>query len=312
MRLFKNLVCIAAFAVAISSCNNVDFKKTKGGMPYKLFPSKEGKKAVVGGYLKVNMITKKNDSVMQTTYGGAPTYVPVTKESQPYDLSEIITTLKEGDSVYSERLIDTFMKRAPDQLPPNFKKGDKIITTIKVLKVLNTEEETRLDYEKEQTAASAGQLRIDDKTLADYLAKNNIKADKLEGGTYVQILTPGTGEQVAAGKFVSLKYKGTTLAGKVFDTNMDNSFNHTAPMDMVVGAQPLIKGFEDGIKALKEGAKAKLFIPSSQAYGSNAPPEIGPNANLVFDIEVLKVANQAPPPPPSNNPAPPTIDTTRR
>jgi FKBP-type peptidyl-prolyl cis-trans isomerase len=71
----------------------------------------------------------------------------------------------------------------------------------------------------------------------------------------------------------------------------------------------LIKGFEEGIKELSEGAKAKLFIPSALAYGNNAPPEIGPNANLIFDIEVLDVANQ---PPPSNNPAPPTIDTTRR
>ncbi len=165
MRLFKTMFCVTAIAVAMSSCNSVDFKKTKGGMPYKLYPSKEGKKAVVGGYLKVNMITRKNDSVLQTTYGSAATYIPVTKESQPYDLSEIIGTLKEGDSIYSERLVDTFMKRTPGQLPPSFKSGDKIITSLRVLKVLNTEEETRLDYEKEQTKASAGQLIIDDKTL---------------------------------------------------------------------------------------------------------------------------------------------------
>jgi FKBP-type peptidyl-prolyl cis-trans isomerase len=303
MRLLKTMFSVAATAVMISSCDSVDFKKTKGGMPYKLYASKDGKKAVVGGYLKVNMTTKKNDSVLQTTYGGAATYVPVSKESQPYDLSELISTLKEGDSVYSIRMVDTFLKRTPGQLPPNFKAGDKIITTIKVLKVLNTEEETRQDYEKEQVTASAGQLKIDDKTLAEYLAKNNIKANKTGSGTYVQIIQPGTGDQVAAGKFVSLRYKGTTLAGKVFDTNMDSSFNHTAPMDMVVGSQPLIKGFEEGIKELREGAKAKLFIPSALAYGANGPPEIGANTNLIFDIEVLKVANQAPP---SNNATPPT------
>ena len=309
MRLVKTMFSIAAFAVAISSCNNVDFKKTKGGMPYKLFPSKEGKKAVVGGYLKVNIITKKNDSVLQTTYGSMPTYLPVSKESQPYDLSEIISTLKEGDSVYSVRLVDTFMKRTPGQLPPSFKKGDKIITSLRVLKVMNNEEETRIDYEKEQATASAGQIKLDDKVLADYFAKNNIKPNKIGSGTYIQVLTPGTGEKIETGKYVSLKYKGTTLAGKVFDTNMDNTFNHTDPMNLVVGSQPLIKGFEEGIKELSEGAKAKLFIPSALAYGNNAPPEIGPNANLIFDIEVLDVANQ---PPPSNNPAPPTIDTTRR
>ena len=303
MRLLKTMFSVAAIAITISSCNNVDFKKTKGGMPYKLYASKEGKKAVVGGYLKVNITTKKNDSVLQTTYGGPATYLPVSKESQPYDLSELISTLKEGDSIYTVRMVDTFMKRTPGQLPPNFKSGDKIITTVKVLKVLTTEEETKKDYEAEQMASSAGQLKIDDKTLTDYLAKNNIKANKIGSGTYVQILEPGTGEQVAAGKFVSLMYKGTTLAGKVFDTNMDTSFHHTDPMDMVVGSQPLIKGFEEGIKELKEGAKAKLYIPSALAYGQNAPPEIGPNANLIFDIEVLKVDNQ---PPPSNNMAPPT------
>lgn len=309
MQLFKTMFSITAFAVAVSSCTNVDFKKTKGGMAYKLFPGKEGKKAVEGGYLKVNLITKKDDSVMHTTYGGAPTYLPVTKESRPYDLSEIIPTLKEGDSVYAVQLVDTFMKQAPGQLPPSFKKGDKIITTIKVLKVLSTEEETRQDYEKEQALASANQIKVDDKALTEYLAKNNIQANKIGSGTYVQILTPGTGPKVEAGKYVSLKYKGMTLAGKVFDTNMDNSFNHTDPMNMVVGSQPLIKGFEEGIKELNEGAKARLFIPSALAYGNNAPPEIGRNANLIFDIEVLKVDNQ---PPPSNNTAPPTIDTTRR
>ena len=309
MRLLKTMFSVAAIAVMMASCDNVDFKKTKGGMPYKLYASKDGKKAVVGGYLKVNIITKKNDSVLQTTYGSAPTYLPVTNESQPYDLSELIPTLKEGDSLYSVRLVDSFLKKSPGSLPPSFKAGDKIITSLKVLKVLSTEEETRQDYEKEQTAASAGQLKIDDKTLQDYLAKNNIKANKIGSGTYVQILQPGTGEQVATGKFVSLKYKGTTLAGKVFDTNMDTSFHHTDPMDFVVGSQPLIKGFEEGIKELKEGAKAKIFIPSALAYGQNAPPEIGANANLIFDIEVLKVDNQ---PPPSNNPTPPTNDPTGR
>ena len=309
MRLFSTFLCIASIAVAMAGCNNVDFKKTKGGMPYKLFPSKSGKKVVAGNFLKVNTITKKNDSVLITTYGSMPSYIPVTNESQPYDLSELYPQLKEGDSLYTVRLVDTFLKRAPGQLPMSFKKGDKIITTVKILKVLNNEEETKQDYDKEMVAFSQTQLKKDDKILTEYFAKNNIQPQKTPGGTYVQILTPGAGEQITNGKFLSLKYKGMTLAGKVFDTNMDNSFNRTQPMEFVLGAQPMIKGFEDGLKMLRDGAKARLFIPSSMAYANNAPPEIGPNANLIFDIEVLKVSDQ---PPPSNNQAPPTIDTTRR
>jgi FKBP-type peptidyl-prolyl cis-trans isomerase FkpA len=235
----------------------------------------------------------------------------VTAETQPYDPSEIVSQLKQGDSVYMVQAMDTFIKRDPKSVPPNFKKGDKIITTIKVLDVFKTPEETQKDYEKEQLAASSGQMKKDDKIIADHLAKNKIQAQKVGQGTYVQVLTPGTGAEVTDGKHVSLKYKGTTFAGKVFDTNMDNSFNHTEPLSFVVGAQPMIKGFDEGIKGLKEGAKAKLYIPSSLAYGTNSPsPDIAPNTNMIFDIEVLKVSDKAPSTP--NMPSPAMPDSTRR
>jgi FKBP-type peptidyl-prolyl cis-trans isomerase FkpA len=67
MRIVSFLFSVAALAI-MSSCNNVDFKKTKGGLPYKLFPGKGEKKALAGGYLKVHMTTKINDSVLGTTY----------------------------------------------------------------------------------------------------------------------------------------------------------------------------------------------------------------------------------------------------
>lgn len=310
MRSVHLMLSVAAFAVVMASCNQVDFKKTKGGMPYKIFPGKGGKKAVAGGYIKAHMVTKINDSVLGSTYGKLPQYLPVSNETQPYDPSEIIASLKQGDSVYMVQMMDTFIKRNPQSVPPNFKKGDKIVTTIKVLDVFANPEETQKDFEKEQTAASSGQMKKDDKVITEHLSKNNIQAQKVGQGTYVQLITPGTGAEVTDGKYVSLMYKGATFAGKVFDTNMDNSFNHTEPLSFVVGGQPMIKGFDEGIKGLKEGAKAKLFIPSSLAYGMNPPPGIEPNTNMIFDIEVLSVRDKAPSTP--NMPAPPTPDSTQR
>ena len=310
MRVFQTMMLIAALAGVTSSCNNVDFKKTKGGLPYKIFPGKGKEKAVTGGFLKAHMTTKINDSLLGSTYGKAPQYLPVSNQSQPYDLSEIIPSLKKGDSVYFVQMMDTFIKRDPKSVPPNFKKGDKIITTLKVVEVFKSPEEAQKDFEKEQLAASAGQMKVDDKILSDFLAKNNINAQKVGQGTYVQVLEPGTGTPVTDGKYVSLKYKGATLAGKVFDTNMDNSFNHTEPLAFVVGAQPMIRGFDEGIKHLREGAKAKLYIPSSLAYGPNSPsPDIAPNTNMIFDIEVLKVEDKAPP---TNMQLPPTTGGSQR
>src|SRR5688572_19745871 len=137
MRLLKTMMCIAAIAMAISSCNNVDFKKTKSGLTYKLFPSSSGTKAVPGGFLKVNLIYKIKDSVLKSTYGTAPTYLPVpdsTNPGRPYDITEITHLLKKGDSVYLVQEIDTLFKGAPpESMPAFFKKGDKLFVSVKVL-----------------------------------------------------------------------------------------------------------------------------------------------------------------------------------
>jgi FKBP-type peptidyl-prolyl cis-trans isomerase FkpA len=316
MRYVNSIFSAAAFVLLVSSCNSVDFKKTKGGMPYKLYPGKGNKKVEPGNIIKINYSQKLNDSLLFATYDKGPVYIPVNNESQPYDISEIIPTLKEGDSVYAVQMVDTFMVRTPGSLPPQFKKGDKLITTIKILNVFKSPEEARADETKERQSAFKndpkiqGQLKKDDKVITEYLSKNNIKAEKVGSGTYVQIITPGNGPKIQDGKFVSLKYKGFTFGGKVFDTNMDTSFNHTEPLTMAIGSGRSIPGFEEGLKALSQGTKARLFIPSGLAYGEASPsPDIKANENLIFDIEVLEVKDQAPTP----NMAPsPNNDTNRR
>jgi FKBP-type peptidyl-prolyl cis-trans isomerase len=316
MRFVNSIFSAAAFVLLVSSCNSVDFKKTKGGMPYKLFPGKGSKKVESGNIIKVNYQVKLNDSIMMTTYDKSPMYAPVSNESQPYDITEIIPELKEGDSVYAVQMVDTLLARNPNQYPPQFKKGSKIIHTLKVLKVFNSPEEARADEIKERETAFKndpkiqGQLKKDDQVISDYLSKNNIKAQKVGSGIYVQIIAPGNGPKVQDGKHVSLMYKGFTLGGKVFDTNMDNSFNHTEPLTMEIGTGRSIPGFEQGLKALSQGDKARLFIPSSLAYGEAPPsPDIKANENLIFDIEVLAVKDQAPTP---NMPPSPNNDTSGR
>ncbi|MEI6945832.1 FKBP-type peptidyl-prolyl cis-trans isomerase [Paraflavisolibacter sp. H34] len=311
MRSVKFLFSAAAIAGIMSSCGNVDFKKTKGGMPYKLYPSKSGQKLAAGNFVKVNFTQKINDSVLFTTYDKSPVYFPVSAESQPYDISELIPTLKVGDSVYAVQLIDTFMKRNPGGIPPQFKKGDKLISTIKIEGVFKSQEEAQQDEAKERSAAFGrdtkvqGQLTKDIKAINDYLSKNNITANKTGNGTYVQVLTPGTGPKVEMGKFLKLRYKGTVMSnGKEFDSNMDGK---KPTLDFVLAEGGMIKGFVEGLQPLSQGAKARLFIPSALGYGENAPPQIGPNENLIFDVEVLEVS--APPSTPNMAPSP-TEDTT--
>lgn len=291
MRLVNSILGLAALTVFMGSCSNVDFKKTKGGMPYKLFSSNGGDSIKAGNFIKVNVTQKVKDSTVFSSYGGMPVYFQVSDASQPYDISEVLTSLKEGDSVYAVQLIDTFMARNPGGIPPTFKKGDKIVTTMKIMDVYKSPDEMQKDEEKEKMAMLQGE----DAAVKSYLSKNNIQAQKTGTGTYVQVLEQGTGAPVEEGKYVSLMYKGSTFGGKVFDSNMDTAFGHTDPLGFTVGTGGMIKGFDEGVRLLKEGAKARIFIPSLLGYGAQPPsPTIKPYEHLVFDVQVLDVADKAP------------------
>ena len=55
------------------------------------------------------------------------------------------------------------------------------------------------------------------------------------------------------------------------------------------GAHQMIPGVDEGVALLKKGSKATLYLPSPLGYGEQGPPNIGPNAILVFEVEITDV-----------------------
>jgi FKBP-type peptidyl-prolyl cis-trans isomerase FkpA len=300
MQIGKLIGAIAIIILAVG-CNSGNFKKTKGGMPYKVFSSGKGPKVQPGNWIKYHFTAKLDDSVLRTTYPIGPQYQQVQAATYPYDISEVISSLRKGDSVYAVQSVDTFLKR-PDKLPPYFKKGMKVITTLKILDVFNSEEEVKDDQAAESEIAfkndkkAQEQLAKDVQILNDWLSKNNIKGERTAGGTIIQRIAPGSGPAVTKGKYVTVKYKGTTLAGTVFDTNMDTSFKHTEPLGFYAGKGRMMRGFDEAVLTMKKGEKIRIYVPAGMAYGLNPPPggRIGINENLIFDIELLEIMDKAP------------------
>jgi FKBP-type peptidyl-prolyl cis-trans isomerase len=307
MQSVKKIIIAAGVVLIAAGCNQVDFKKTKGGMPYKLFASKSGKKIENGKFVKMHITTKIKDSVMFNTYKSLPVYFQInTAAEKPYDPSEVFTLMKEGDSIYAVQMLDTFIKKDPTILQQTkYKNGDKMITTFKLLNVFNTPEEAKADEDKEKAVI----VKREETVVKDFISKKGITTQRAPLGTHVEILQPGTGAQVDSGKYVSVMYRGQTFAGKVFDTNMDASFKHTEPLSFQVGAGQMIRGLDEGIRLLKEGGRGRIYIPSTLAYGAQPPsPDIKPFENLIFDVQVVSVSDQAPPPPPM----PPGMDPSQQ
>lgn len=121
---------------------------------------------------------------------------------------------------------------------------------------------------------------------AAFLAENGQKEGviTLESGLQYKVLEEGSGKSPQATDTVTVHYRGTLIDGSEFDS----SYGRGEPATFPVGG--VIAGWTEALQLMKEGAKWQLVIPPSLAYGERgAGPVIGPNATLVFDVELISV-----------------------
>jgi FKBP-type peptidyl-prolyl cis-trans isomerase FkpA len=311
MKSSKIVLGILVTALAFAACQNVEFKKSSGGVPYKIFSSSKGDSAKVGSIVKYNVIQKVKDSVLFSSYTNkSPFYAQIKPQTDKPTYSNIRATVegllanaKEGDSIYLVQSSDSLMKENPQQTM--FKKGQQVITTIKVEKVYKNEDEAKADAMKDQAAgyeenkkqglvnfkkdtAAQASIQKDDKVIEDYLKAHNIQAEKNEWGIFIERLAPGQGAKPKFGQYSNVRYKGMNLPGEVFDQGT---------MPVQVGMSQVVFGFMEGVSQLSKGEKARIYIPSILGYGPQGnPPKIQPNQILIFELEVLDITDTPPAP----------------
>ena len=316
--MIKRIIPIAllgAAAISGTGCkNDGGFKKIKG-ISYKIVKDVPGKNAQVGDIVEFNIIAKADTMELGNSYkqqGGKPAVMQVQDVKNSGQWQAVLPMLSAGDSALVEVSCDTILKSIPpnqQQLPPWLKKGKKIVINVSVVSVKSKDDfqkEMTAKQEQEKALADADkqkQMPIDDATLQQYFTKNNIKAEKLPSGVYYTIQKPGSGANIAKGQTATVKYTGKTLAGKIFDSNVDTAISHHGdPLIFKVGVGQMIPGFDDAMTSLKKGSKATIYLPSPLAYGKQSPSaDVPPNSILIFDVEVTDVKTveekgmQAPP-----------------
>lgn len=118
--------------------------------------------------------------------------------------------------------------------------------------------------------------------LAENKNKEGVKA--LPSGLQYKVIAEGSGKTPKATDTVSVHYRGTLLDGTEFDSS------HKRGEPAVFPVNGVIKGWSEALQLMKEGAKWQLFIPPHLAYGERgAGTFIGPNATLVFEVELISV-----------------------
>jgi FKBP-type peptidyl-prolyl cis-trans isomerase len=166
--------------------------------------------------------------------------------------------------------------------------GGKLLLTDDEMKIALTKFSGELRAKQEQAMQKVGE--INKKAGDDFLAQNKTKEGvvALPDGLQYKILKEGTGPKPTANDTVVCNYRGTLLDGTEFDSSYKRGQPATFPVSGV------IKGWTEAVQLMPVGSKWQLFLPADLAYGNRgAGQEIGPNATLIFEVELLSIQNKA-------------------
>ncbi len=140
-----------------------------------------------------------------------------------------------------------------------------------------------------QQAAAATAGGENAAAAAAFLAENSTKEGVVvtDSGLQYQVVEAGAGAKPGADDTVEVHYRGTLLDGTEFDSS------YSRGQTVSFGVSQVIPGWTEALQLMSAGSKWKLFIPSDIAYGAGgAGANIGPNAALIFDVELISIAGQ--------------------
>jgi|AntRauTorckE5430_2_1112549.scaffolds.fasta_scaffold03166_2 FKBP-type peptidyl-prolyl cis-trans isomerase len=247
--------------------NEIEAQKTESGIWYVITEAGEGDKPNEKSKVKAHY----NGTLMDST-----TFDSSYDRGQPLDfaLGQVIKGWQEAIKMLGKGGKGTFY--IPSELAYGERGAGAAIPANTVLKF----DIELIDFEQVLTAEE--RVEKDQETIKEYLANNNIEAQKLESGIWYVMTQEGEGKSPSVNATVTAHYSGRLLDGKKFDSSYDRGQPFTTTLNQV------IVGWKKAIPTLKKGGKGTFYIPSGLAYGeAGAGQDIPANSVLIFDIELV-------------------------
>jgi FKBP-type peptidyl-prolyl cis-trans isomerase len=215
-------------------------------------------------------------------------------EAAPAPAAELTPELLDKVSYfYGTRIANEFVQ---NQLPVNL---ESFVAGLKDTLDKKTPKFDDKEIESFMTQFSAIMMAKQEAAAKEAGGKNSAEGEKFltengkrdgvkttASGLQYEVVKEGSGATPKADDTVSVHYHGTLINGTVFDSSIGSE-----PATFPVGG--VIPGWTEALQLMKVGSKYKLFIPSALAYGDRAvSPEIGPNTTLIFEVELLNIADK--------------------
>lgn len=174
--------------------------------------------------------------------------------------------------------VDLLMQALKDSLAhkPLLMTDDEVTSTLKQL-----EAEQKQDYEHARTMIAEKNRRAGESFFSENAKKEGVVT--LPSGLQYKILKKGAGKTPTLDDKVVCQYKATLLDGTEFDSTEKRGHAVTLPVKGIVA------GWTQALQMMPVGSKWQLFIPPQLAYGEKMVNGIGPNAMLIFEVEVVAI-----------------------
>jgi FKBP-type peptidyl-prolyl cis-trans isomerase len=301
----KNSVLLSAVVAML--CFSCSDPETKSGQKYTLVRKGDGVLAKPGEILVLNFMLKDGkDSVINDSKKNPMPVMLQAQDSVPKGdvVTEVIQLLSKGDSVtFTVSAVSLFQG---GQFPPGIDSASSFKFFLGIIDIVTEEKARALQsaamakQNEKAVQEEALQLAKDIEAIDGYLKLKSITAQQTPSGLRYVITKPGSGENAKAGQSVKINYTGFLLDGTCFDTSFEsvaranNVFNEQrkpyVPLDLTLGYQQVIPGWEEAITLMNKGAKMTVYIPSTLAYGAQRRSEIiVENSILMFDMELVDI-----------------------
>ena len=147
--------------------------------------------------------------------------------------------------------------------------------------ILALQKEVVAKQTEKMQAAGVKNKKEGETFLTENKKKEGVKT--LPSGLQYKVIKEGVGKTPKATDTVTTNYRGTLIDG----TEFDSSYKRGQPASFPVNG--VIPGWTEALQLMKTGSKWQLFIPATLAYGERGSGAIGPNAVLIFEIELISI-----------------------
>jgi len=128
-------------------------------------------------------------------------------------------------------------------------------------------------------------IDVKERIVAEMWEVDSTKINITKSGLQYSIISEGEGENADSGNVVTVPYSGFLADGTQFDSSVERD----DPFSFLLGTGQVIPGWEEGLKLMRKGGKARLVIPPELGYGEVSVGTIPPNSTLFFDVELVDV-----------------------